>query len=185
MQIAVENTFAFLEKLQAWWASVADPVGRWLAGLNAKESTDVIIALFTVVLALATVQLARATNVLANDTRENSRLREIQNAISTANSITSKMKVAVGGVDRDGRLSPEAIEALNEVEAILNMRKLNLFNEAIVENYVGHSIAYGFASIARSIHTLRVELGDPKIYEEIERLALKIIPAPSGLIAGL
>jgi hypothetical protein len=142
----MESTCVLMGNVQSWWTSIVaalKPLWEFVS-FDVKAFTDIVIALFTVVLAGATIQLARATNVLAGDTRKNSRQREIQTALSIANSLISNMRTAAHGIGPDGRLSEEATAALNECESIASMVNMGLYDLSIVEKYGGESVAFMF-----------------------------------------
>lgn len=162
--------------VQSWWTSIVaalKPLWEFVSS-DVKAFSDIVIALFTVVLAVATVQLARATNVLAEDTRKNSRQREIQTALSIANSLMSNMRTAVHGIGPDSRLPEEAVAALNECENIASMVNMRLYDLSIVEKYVGASVAFMFDRVKPPIEALRSDHKAAMLYSELEGLAWKM-----------
>jgi hypothetical protein len=172
----MESACALVGKVQSWWAFIVaalKPLWEFVSS-DMKAITDIVIALFTVVLAVATVQLARATNVLADDTRKNSRQREIQSALSIATSLISNMRVAARGIGPDGRLSEEAMAALNECESIAYMARMGVYDLSIVERYVGPNVAFRFDRVQPAIAAMRRDHNLVGLYSELEWLVSKM-----------
>jgi hypothetical protein len=152
---------------------------------DSKAISDAVIATFTVVLAVATIQLARATNLLAKDTRQNSRQREIEIAITSAQAILAELTKASDMIEHSGDIAPDAYEPLNTADELALACKARYHNVRLLRDFAGISISRQYAHIQPSMLRLREIAGEADMFAGLEWLAANMPAVRKGKVSSV
>jgi len=66
------------------------------------------------------------------------------------------------------------------LENVSHLARRNLLDDVFVYNYFGYDVPYYWAALKTHVGDLRIELKDPSMYEELERMAAHLARAQSS-----